>query len=336
MAMSRWTGNLIFAIAVPFAAVIASFLVDAGSQYLIALILVWSIFAVGFDLVFGVAGILSFGHAAFFGGGAYVYAVLALDYGVPPTFALVAAIAAGALLGAIFGAITLRVTGIYLALTTLALAQLVHHLTEVKLKTFTGGTDGLAGVPRPEFLGIDFYDDGTFVVLIAAIFLVLMLANAVMRASPFGQVLTAIRQNETRVEQLGYDIRLYKLSAFAISGGYSGIAGGLLGALVMYVGPEMTRWITSGDVLIMTVLGGRGTFAGPVIGVALFEWLKESVSSYTEHWYGVLGIVFILITLYMPGGIVGLISRITARIRRGDGRRAEADSPAQVASEERA
>jgi len=315
MTISRWTGSLIFAFAVPIAAIVAAFLVDAGSQYLIALILVWAIFSVGFDLVFGVAGILSFGHAAFFGGGAYLYAVLSLDYGVPPIVALLAAIGMGALLGAAFGAITLRVTGVYLGLTTLALAQLVHHLAEVKLKAFTGGTDGLAGVPRPEFLGIDFYDDATFVVFIAAIFLVLMLANAVMRASPFGQVLTAIRQNEVRAEQLGYDVRLYKLSAFAISGGYAGIAGGLLGALVMYVGPEMTRWTTSGDVLIMTVLGGRGTFAGPVIGVAVFEWLKESVSSYTDHWYGVLGVVFILITLYMPGGIVGLISRIAVRVR---------------------
>ncbi|MGX1309572.1 branched-chain amino acid transport system permease protein [Amorphus suaedae] len=313
MTRSRWISSLVLTFAIPAAAVGAAFATDPGTQYLIALILVWSIFAVGFDLVFGVAGILSFGHAAFFGAGAYVYAVLTLDYGVPGLAALAAAVLMGALLGAVFGAVTLRVTGIYLALTTLALAQLVHHLVEVKLKSVTGGTDGLAGVPRPELLGIDFYDDRMFVVFVAAIFLVLMLANAVMRASPFGDVLRAMRQNEVRVEQLGYDIRLYKLSAFAISGGYSGIAGGLLGALVMYVGPEMTRWITSGDVLIMTVLGGRGTFAGPVVGVIVFEWLKESVSGYTEHWYGVLGIVFILITLYMPGGIVGVVGRLAKR-----------------------
>lgn len=316
MILSRWTSSLIVSVLVPAAAVALAFATDAGTQYLIALILVWSIFAVGFDLVFGVAGILSFGHAAFFGAGAYVYAVLTMDYGVAGIPALVAGLAMGAALGALFAAITLRVSGIYLALTTLALAQLIHHLIEVKLKDFSGGTDGLAGVPRPELFGLDLYDDRMFVVFIAAIFLILMLANAVMRASPFGEVLRAMRQNEVRVEQLGYDVRLYKLSAFAISGAYAGIAGALLGGLVMYVGPEMTRWVTSGDVLIMTVLGGRGTFAGPVVGVAVFEWLKESVSSHTQHWYGVLGIIFILITLYMPGGIVGVVTRLAARVRR--------------------
>ncbi|MDQ0316892.1 branched-chain amino acid ABC transporter permease [Amorphus orientalis] len=332
MSRSRWISSLILTFSIPLVAVAAAFASDAGTQYLIALILVWSIFAVGFDLVFGVAGILSFGHAAFFGAGAYVYAVLTLDYGVSGLAALGAAVAMGTVMGALFGVVTLRVTGIYLALTTLALAQLVHHLVEVKLKGITGGTDGLAGVPRPELFGIDFYDDRMFVVFVAAIFFVLMFANAVMRASPFGEVLRAMRQNEVRVEQLGYDVRLYKLSAFAISGGYSGIAGGLLGALVMYVGPEMTRWITSGDVLIMTVLGGRGTFAGPVLGVVVFEWLKESVSGYTEHWYGVLGIVFILITLYMPGGLIGLLSRLTKRRaqprrpRRADAERASGRS----------
>ncbi|WP_137388569.1 branched-chain amino acid ABC transporter permease [Rhodoligotrophos defluvii] len=285
-----------------------------GVQYIIALVLVWAIFAVGFDLVFGVAGIISFGHAAFFGTGAYAYAILTLTYEVSPLPALAAASLVGAAVGLSFAAVTLRQSGIYFALTTLALAQLIHILAEVKLKAWTGGTDGLAGVPRPELLGIDFYDDGNFACFVAAVFLALMMLNALLRASPFGQVLSAIRQNETRAGQLGYDTRRYKLGAFAISGAYSGLAGALLGCLVMFVGPDMTRWTASGDVLIMTVLGGRGTFLGPVVGVAVFEGLKEGISAYTDHWYGLLGLIFILVTLYMPGGICGLISRHVPKV----------------------
>jgi len=292
---------------------------DSGSQYLLALVLIWCIFALGFDLVFGVAGMISFGHAAFFGVGAYAYAILTLDHDLPGLPALILAAAAGGLLGLAFGATTFRVRGIYLALTTLVLAQFVHHLIEVKLRDVTGGTDGLVGVPRPELLGIDLYDEFNYLAFVAVLFGLSLAALAIVRASPFGQVLAAIRQNETRVQQLGYDPRLFKLAAFGLSGAFSGLAGGLLGALMMFVGPDMTRWNTSGDVLIMTVLGGRGTLLGPVVGVVLFEWLKESASSLSDHWYGILGLIFILVTLYLPGGVVGLANRTL--FRRAEARR---------------
>ncbi|MDF1749624.1 MAG: branched-chain amino acid ABC transporter permease [Alphaproteobacteria bacterium] len=320
MKTPRFSFAILFSILVPVMAVVLGAFGDVGTQYLIALILIWSLFAIGFDLVFGVAGILSFGHAAFFGGGAYCYAILTLDYGVPGMAALAAATCVGASLAAIFGAIALRVSGVFVALTTLALAQLMHHLIEVKLKGITGGTDGLAGVPRPEFFGINFYDDLNYLVLVAGLFLLASLANAVIRHSPFGEVLRAVRQSETRAEQLGYDIRFYKVAAFSISGAYAGLAGGLLGALMMFVGPDMTRWMTSGDVLIMTVLGGRGTFAGPVLGVILFETLKESASALSNHWYGVLGIVFVLVTLFMPGGVASLLATLFQKVRVGKGR----------------
>lgn len=311
--MSELVRRLLLAGAISAAAIGLSLGGDSGTQYLLTLILVWSIFAIGFDLVFGVAGLISFGHAAFFGAGAYAYAILTLDHGMSGLPALAAALAMGAALGAFVGAITLRVSGIYLALTTLALAQLVHVLVEVKLRSITGGTDGIAGVPRPEIAGLDLYDDRAFTIFVAVVFFLFMSLNALLRASPFGEVLRGIRQNETRARQLGFDTRLYKLSAFAISGAYAGLAGALLGALVMFVGPDMTRWVTSGDVLIMTVLGGRGTFLGPVVGVVIFEWLKEGLSARTEHWYGMLGIVFILVTLLMPGGAAGLARKLADR-----------------------
>ncbi|MGF7158738.1 branched-chain amino acid transport system permease protein [Rhodoligotrophos appendicifer] len=310
--MSPFLRNIVVAFIVAAAASVLALTGDDGLRYVIALVLVWAIFAIGFDLVFGVSGIISFGHAAFFGTGAYAYAILTLSYGTSTIVALFAAVAVGTIIGLAFAAVTLRQSGIYLALTTLALAQLVHILAEVKLKNLTGGTDGMAGVPRPEFLGIDFYDDGNFAYLVAILFFLLMALNALLRASPFGQVLAAIRQNETRTSQLGYDTRRYKLGAFAISGAYSGLAGALLGCLVMFVGPDMTRWNTSGDVLIMTVLGGRGLFLGPVVGVAVFETLKEGISAYTDRWYGLLGTIFILVTLYMPGGISGMALRLRA------------------------
>ncbi|HAJ21606.1 MAG TPA: branched-chain amino acid ABC transporter permease [Rhodospirillaceae bacterium] len=313
MITGRFVSAVLFSILVPLLAVALGGAGDVGTQYLITLILIWSLFAIGFDLVFGVAGILSFGHAAFFGCGAYCYAILTLDYGMSGLPALALAVMLGSLLATLFGAIALRVNGVFVALTTLALAQLIHHLIEVKLKNITGGTDGLAGVPRPDLWGINFYDDWNYLVLVAGLFLLASLANAVIRHSPFGEVLRAVRQSETRAQQLGYDIRLYKVAAFGISGAYAGLAGGLLGALMMFVGPDMTRWTTSGDVLIMTVLGGRGTFAGPVLGVVLFETLKESASALSNHWYGVLGITFVLVTLFMPGGVASLGAAIFRR-----------------------
>jgi branched-chain amino acid transport system permease protein len=316
----RFIYAALFSVAVPAMAVILGAAGDTGTQYLIALILIWSLFAIGFDLVFGVAGILSFGHAAFFGGGAYAYAILTLDYGVPGLAALGGAVVLGVALATLFGAIALRVSGVFVALTTLALAQLIHHLIEVKLKGITGGTDGLAGVPRPELFGINFYDDMNYLLLVAIIFLLASLVNAVIRHSPFGEVLKAVRQSETRAQQLGYDIRLYKVGVFALSGAYAGLAGGLLGALMMFVGPDMTRWITSGDVLIMTVLGGRGTVAGPVLGVILFETLKESASALSNHWYGILGTVFVLVTLFMPGGVATLAISLLRRLPMFKGR----------------
>lgn len=287
---------------------VALFAGDAD-QYLLAQLLLLGLFAAAFDLAYGVSGIFSVGHAAFFGGGAYTFGILTLTAGVGTFPALAASILIAGLLALIFGLLASRTTGLYFALATLALGQLVNILIEVKLRDITGGTDGLPGVPRPELLGIDFYANDNFLIFVSAVFVLGMSILATLRASPYGQVLKALNANPVRTNQLGFDVHRYRLSALVVSGMFSGLAGALFGSLTMFVGPEMTHWSMSGDVLIMTVLGGAGTLAGPLLGVAVFEITKEVISQYTQYWYGVLGALFIVVTLTMPRGLLGLLSR---------------------------
>jgi len=287
-----------------------------GTQYFVAHAMVLAIFAVGYDLVFGVGGMLSLGHAAFFGLGSYLFGWLTLEMGWGVLPAMAVAIAGATVLAGIFGALALRTSGVQLALTTLALAQLVQIVIEIKLKDHTGGSDGLPGVPRPEWFGIDFLDSSAFFLLVCAVMTVALLANALLRHSPFGKVLDASRQNPVRVAQMGYSVNRYRLAAFMLSGVYAGLAGVLMASLTMFVGPDSLRWTTSGDILIMTILGGAGTLFGPVIGVVVFEVIKELGSHFTSHWYGVLGIFFIATTLLMPGGLIGLVRSVQARLAR--------------------
>ncbi len=288
----------------------------SGTQYFMTVLMIWSIFAIGFDLVFGVLGRLSFGHAAFFGTGAYTFSLLMMKGGWLFAPALAAAIVVGAVLAALFAAVAGRTRGVYLGLITLGLAQLVSITFEFKLRSLTNGTDGISGVPRPELAGIDFYDNQMFSLLIAVVFVLILVGAAILRSSPYGRILAAIRQNEVRAGQLGYDVKRYAISAFAISGAVSALAGALLTSLMMYVGPELTRWHTSGDVVIMAALGGRGTLFGPIIGVLAFEWLKDILSPYTVHWYGLLGAIFIIMTIAAPAGIIGIAAAAIARLRR--------------------
>lgn len=288
----------------------------SGTQYFVIVLMIWSIFAIGFDLVFGILGRLSFGHAAFFGIGAYAFSLLMLKANWPFGLAMLAAIAAGTVLATAFALIAGRTRGIYLGLITLGLAQLISVLLEFKLRSLTNGTDGITGVPRPEFAGIDFYENQAFAFFVAIIFVATLAGAAILRSSPYGRVLAAIRQNEVRAQQLGFNVNRYAVSAFAISGAVSALAGGLLTSLMMYVGPELTRWTTSGDVVIMVALGGRGSFLGPVVGVVTFEWLRDILSPYTVHWYGLLGIIFIVMTIMAPSGLVGLMRALIVRLRR--------------------
>jgi branched-chain amino acid transport system permease protein len=285
------------------------------------LILVYAIFALGFDLSFGLTGMLSLGHAAMFGTGGYALALLTMKLGWPFELALLAAGLSGVLVAGIIGFFALRQTGLFFSLTTLAFAQLLNILANTKLRAYTGGVDGLSGVPRPTLFGIDFTNDQYFSVYILVVFAVLLGASALLRSSPLGQLLKGIRLNEARIEQLGWNTRHYKQLIFMVSGFYAGVAGALVGSLLFYVSPQMLHWTTSGDVLIFTLLGGVGTLPGPVIGVAIFEVLKDFLGQLTQHWYGILGLIFVVFTIVLPTGAMGLLGMLFNR-RAKQGRQA--------------
>lgn len=289
---------------------------DGGINYLIGLVIVWAIAAIGYDLVFGLSGLLSFGHAAFFGGGAYVFGYLSARHQVPFTVALACGTLVGAALGGVFGKVALRASGLYLGLITLALGQLVNIIATVELQAYTGGVDGLSGVRRPEGPSwLDFSNDRVYIGLLLLVLCVVLAAVRVLRESPFGQVLRAARQNQVRAEQLGWNVNDHRLAAFVISGAVVGLAGGLMASLMAFVGPERIHWGTSGDLVIMTLLGGRDTLLGPLVGVTFMTLLREVASAHTEYWSGILGIIFILCTLFMPSGLMGLLASVTARLR---------------------
>lgn len=315
----RW-GALGAAGLVLLLAFVPAVVADRGTLYFMTLIMIWCVFALGYDLVFGLTGLLSFGHAAFFGSGAYVYALIMVREAALFPVAIGAAGLSGGVLALIVGTLALRLSGIYFSLTTLAIAELVFFVASSPLRGLTGGEDGLTGVPRPSLFRIDFYDDARYYLLVLVFFAAMLGASKVLRDSPFGKVLGGIRVNEIRAEQVGFNVRAHKLAIFGVSGVYSGIAGGLLGSLMQFVNPQGLHWSVSGDVVMMTLLGGLGTLLGPVIGVAAFEGLRELFSSYTVHWYGVLGLIFILATIFMRDGVHGALlaakGRIAGRIAR--------------------
>ena len=305
----RHTGEIIMAVLL--AVMIAVPFLDPGEETLnlVSLILVWGLFAVGFDLVFGMTGMLSFGHAALFGAGGYTLTLMMTRYGLGFLPALGLAGIVGAALAFLFSIFALRVSGLFFSLLTLALAQLLYILASTKLRAITGGLDGIPGLPRPDLFGIDFSANDKFYIFIIVVFIIGIAIAALLRASAFGQALRAVQANDVRAEQIGFNVQRLRQAAFMISGFYAGVSGALLASLMFYVSPQMLHWTTSGDVVIMALLGGKGTLIGPVFGAALFELLKERLSQITEHWYGVLGIVFILCTIFLPNGIAGLFTR---------------------------
>jgi branched-chain amino acid transport system permease protein len=244
-------------------------------------------------------------------------ALATAKYGLPFSAGAGCAMVIGGVFALIFSYFALRVSGIFFALVTLALSQLVFILADSKLRSFTGGSDGISGVARPQVFGIDFFDPVNFYWFVLGVYGVVMLAVATLRSSPFGRTIAAIRSNELRADQLGFNVNRYKQLTFMVSGGISGLAGGLLASALMYMNPQMLHWTTSGDVIIMTLLGGSGALWGATVGVVVFEVLKAWLSGITEYWHGVLGLLFVLATIFFPLGIIGEIEKaFTAYQRR--------------------
>ena len=264
-----------------------------------------AMFACAFNLLLGFSGMLSFGHAAFFGASAYATAWLATAHGWGSAPATLAGMAVSALLGLVVGVIAIRRRGIYFAMITLALAQLIYF---VCLEApFTGGENGLQGVPRGSLFGVrELKSDVVMYYLVLAAFLAVFAFIRRVVQSPFGQVLKAIRENESRAVSLGYEINRYKLVAFMLSATLAGLAGSLKALVLGFATLSDVQQANSGEVILMTLLGGTGTFFGPVIGAAIVVTLQEYLSDIVGGWVTVIiGAVFIACVLAFRRGIVG-------------------------------
>jgi branched-chain amino acid transport system permease protein len=285
--------------------------------------LCFALFACAFNLLLGYTGLLSFGHAAFFATAAYVTGYVIKQQGLGPGAGILTGTLAAALLGVLVGNLVIRRQGIYFSMITLALAQLVYFL--FLQASFTGGEDGLQAIPRGRlFWFINLENDRTLYYVVLAIFIfgVLLIRRTIH--SPFGQVLKAIRENEPRAISLGYDVNRYKLLAFVISAGLSGLAGATKAIVFSFVTLTDADWHTSGDVVLMSLLGGMGSVYGPIIGAFSITTLEDKLSDKVGSFVTVIiGAIFIVCVLLFRRGIVGEIAALYRRLARP----ADATSP---------
>jgi branched-chain amino acid transport system permease protein len=267
---------------------------------------IFGLLALSLDLIMGYTGMVSFGHAAYFGLGAYGSALLLIHFAVPVPVAMVG----GALLAGVIalpvGYISTRATGIYFAMLTLAFAQLLYTIA-YKWRDLTGGSDGIAGVPKTTLWwnGPSLASPSAYYYLVAgSLVLSLFLCRALVR-SPFGKALMAIRENERKFSVLGQDPRRFKLTVFVIAAVFAGLAGSLFAPFRGFASPEVMFWVLSGQALMMVIIGGIGTLIGPVLGAMVFMLIQEVLSSYTEQWMLFTGAIFVLMVIFLPGGVVG-------------------------------
>lgn len=271
-------------------------------------ILVLGLYAVGFNLLFGYTGLLSFGHAAFLGSGAYGCGIALVHFGVPWFGAILVGVLLSIFFAAIMGFLAIRTRGIYFAMVTLALSQCVYYLF-YQAVNLTGGENGLRGINLSEIgilgFSVNFLNPTTkYYVILAFVAFALWLFSRLL-ASPFGAVLEAIRENESRARACGYDVARVKFIAFVISGAFCGLAGALKALHLSIVPIETLHYLTSGQVVMMALLGGMNTFFGPFVGAAAFLLLEDVLTTMTSHWQLVLGAVFVIFVLFFPKGIWG-------------------------------
>jgi len=293
-----------------FAVLLVLLLIAPGFIYPVFLIkvLCFALFASAFNLLIGYVGLLSFGHAMFFGFAAYISAYSIQSLAWPPELALLAATAVAAAMGYVVGLIAIRRQGIYFAMVTLALAQMVYFLC-VQAK-FTGGEDGIQGVPRPPLFGIfDLKSDFVLYYVVLAIFVIGFIIIYRTIHSPFGQVLKAIRENEPRAVSLGYRVDHYKLLAFVISAGLAGLAGATK-ALVFPASLTDVQWQMSGEVVLMTLVGGMGTVLGPAAGAAIIITMQNYLKTFGEWVLVIQGLIFVVTVLLFRRGVVGEIAAL--------------------------
>ena len=286
------------------------------STYYLGLVIqmmIFALFAMSLDLLIGYTGMASLGHAAYFGVAAYSTGLLALKLGWSVWLALPAGLLVAALTATLFGFLALRTRGSYFLMITLALSQVVWGIA-FGWRSLTGGDDGLPEVPRPN-LGLPWsLTDETpfyyFVLLCIGVgtFLLIRIVS-----SPFGYALRGIRESETRMLSLGYNVWRYKLAVFVLAATFAGLAGCLYVYYNRFVSPDYLQVVRSAEVLLMVILGGAGTLIGPAIGAALIVLLDNVVSTYTERWLLVLGVIYIAVALFAPRGVVGFLRELRGK-----------------------
>jgi branched-chain amino acid transport system permease protein len=317
---------------------VAAFFVPVlGSRFYTFLandVAIWALFATSLNLLVGYTGLVSFGHAAYFGIGAYTTGILMKKLGVTFLLAFPAAGVVAGLFALVFGFFCVRLTRIYFAMLTLAFAQIVWAIC-FKWNEVTGGEQGMPEIPYPSFDWVERL--AAWIPLVGGYrtseyfyFLSLVLVAAslwVLRrivGSPFGRMLTTIRENPERAEFIGVNVRRYELAAFVLAGLFAGLAGGLFGIFNRGVFPDFAYWTKSSEVLIMTLLGGMGTFAGPSVGALVLLWLNQQIVSYTQYWPLVLGTILVLLLFVFPGGLAGAAEGLVRALRRNGRERARA------------
>jgi len=290
---------------------------------LVMKIMCFALFAAAFNLLFGFTGLLSFGHAAFFGTSAYITAHMIKDWGLGPAAGMTLGVLAATLLGLVIGAIAIRRQGVYFSMITLALSQLVYFV--FLQAPFARGEDGIQGVPRGDFLGlIPLSDPGVLYAFVSVIFVAALFAIWRIVNSPFGTILKAIKENENRAMSMGYSVTRYKLAIFLLSASLTGLAGALKVIVFQFVTLTDVIWQTSGEPILMTLIGGIGTMAGPVVGAAIVVVTQNQLATSPLPVTLVTGLIFILCVLLFRRGVVGeiLASRAWKRLTAGRSRSA--------------
>lgn len=301
--------------------------IDPYQTILLAYGLVMAIAVLGFNLLLGYTGLLSFGHSAYFGVGAYAVALMVkyLHVRSMELFVL-GAVVASIIVTSLFGYVCVRYTRIFFSILTLALSQVLWSLA-FKFFWVTGGTDGLR-VPTPTLLGMAtgagedkiLFLANSYYYYVLGVFLACVVTMWIIVSSPFGKALQAIRDNETRAEFIGIQIRRYRFVAFLVSGVFTGVAGALWVPLNGLTTPDILYWPFSGEIVFMSVLGGFRTFSGPIVGAVVFNYLKTSAVGFTVYWQALLGAILVFLVVALPAGIVGTLEQLIALAKRRSAR----------------
>lgn len=299
-------------------AFVIPFIVPGFQVALVIEIMYLALFAMSLDLLMGYTGYVSFGHAAFFGMSAYTTGLMLVHVTTSVWVAMFAGILAAAIIAVPIGYLSLKRTGIYFAMLTLAFSQVLYELVSNDFMGLTGGSDGLTGLPRgnfgiPGLFGFQPTQIGYYYLLLAGLIGSYLLMRRIAN-SPLGSVMVAIRENETRAKHAGYDVSRFKLIAFVVSAAFGGLAGALYMPFYQILSPGLFFWDFSGEAIVMVLVGGMGTLTGGGLGAFLFVGLREVVSPFLADWRMVLGFVFIVFILFLPNGMISIWDIVAARL----------------------